>query len=51
MAKWYDMVPRKLAYAVLEWFGIPVKVITAWRSYLEGSRFYNAIRANCGGSL
>ena len=31
MAKCYDMVPRQLAYAMLEWLGIPVRIITAWK--------------------
>ena len=36
MAKCYDMVPRELAYAVLEWFGIPRRILVARRDYLEG---------------
>ena len=43
LAKRYGVAPRQLAYAVLEWFGVPVKVITAWRSYLAGVRFYSPI--------
>ena len=35
MAKCYDMIPRKLAYAVLEWLGIPSRIqrrgAAAWR--------------------
>ncbi|MFM7980390.1 MAG: hypothetical protein ACKPKO_13840, partial [Candidatus Fonsibacter sp.] len=43
MAKCYDMIPRKLAYAVLRALGAPERVVTAWQGYLDYLEYYNNI--------
>ena len=36
IAKFYDITPQGLAYAMLRWFGIPERILVAWKDYLEG---------------
>ena len=48
MAKCYGMIPRQPAYQVLEALGRPKRILGAWRSYLEGLRYYNTIGQAAG---
>ena len=46
MAKCYDMIPRRLAYTVLQKLGVPGRVLEGWRNYLKGPHLLQHDRLN-----